>query len=655
MVSMGKRILARISGKRIFRYVAISLAGLFFLFLADGLGFLVRTDTGIYDFYFRLRGSVRPSSDIVIAAIDERSLERFGRWPISRHYYAALLEKVTGAGAVGFDVIMTEPSEGDAFLSDAIRRHGKVILPVYLDDDLDVISAIRSFAPLAIGHLHALPGIDGIVREAYHTINCRGEDIPSFSSAIYEVFSGRKLERRRRPPGKEDTLSGNIFQFDRMLINYYGPPGTFPYISMSDIIDGAYPSSFFSGKAVLVGFTAQGVVDRFMTPFSYNRDRMPGIEVHANLLNNLLKRSQIRLIDTRIKHLFVLLFSIVLFLVFIRNTEKFSAVTFLFSILLILASSFFLFTRFLFWSEPFIFCLASGFVFVTTYVYRLDEAARKLDSRYSAIVSLPSMGGRKEADDPVAERGLLTFLSADGINGRIQKLLSIEDRYEEKLQAVIDEKTMKLSEALGMVKTMSSEVVLRLTTAAESKDENTGRHISRIGLYVEELSRRLGMPGDFIEEISFSSAMHDVGKIGIPDRILLKPGSLTPAEFEVMKTHTVIGERILSGSAHPMIQMSARIALCHHERWNGTGYPEGLKGEAIPLEARIVMICDIYEALRSRRPYKTPLGHAESFRIITEGDGKISPSDFDPGILEAFIKLNMFFEEIFNEYSDDAV
>jgi putative two-component system response regulator len=146
--------------------------------------------------------------------------------------------------------------------------------------------------------------------------------------------------------------------------------------------------------------------------------------------------------------------------------------------------------------------------------------------------------------------------------------------------------------------------------------------------------------------------MHDIGKIGIPNRILLKTGALSSNEFEIVKSHTAIGAKILSGSGHPMIQMSATIAMFHHERWDGTGYPNGLKGDYIPVEARITMICDIYDALRSRRPYKDAIDHKKTVTIITEGDVKTMPDHFDPDVLHAFVRLSTMFEEIYSKYHD---
>ena len=191
------------------------------------------------------------------------------------------------------------------------------------------------------------------------------------------------------------------------------------------------------------------------------------------------------------------------------------------------------------------------------------------------------------------------------------------------------------------------ETIFTMTRAAEHKDEDTGAHVQRISYYSRELARMFGQDESFVDRIFIASPMHDIGKIGIPDNVLLKPGGFTPPEWEIMKGHAAMGAKILGNGKSPYLAMGAEIALNHHERWDGGGYPNGKRGESIPLAARIMNICDIYDALRSKRPYKPAFDHLKAVDIITCGDGRTQPAHFDPLILAAFKENAPSFRDIF--------
>ena len=184
------------------------------------------------------------------------------------------------------------------------------------------------------------------------------------------------------------------------------------------------------------------------------------------------------------------------------------------------------------------------------------------------------------------------------------------------------------------LKKAQEEIVMRLSIAAEFRDSATYNHLVRMSLYSYLIAKEMGFDEEWCEKLKLAAPMHDIGKLGIKDTILLKPTKLTDEEFEEMKKHTIYGYEILKDSTIDILKMAANIALCHHEKYDGTGYPRGLKGEEIPIEARIVAVADVFDALTSRRPYKEPYEIERAVEIIEKDSGK----HFDPKVVQAFKK-----------------
>jgi putative two-component system response regulator len=178
------------------------------------------------------------------------------------------------------------------------------------------------------------------------------------------------------------------------------------------------------------------------------------------------------------------------------------------------------------------------------------------------------------------------------------------------------------------------DTIHRLTLAAEYKDEDTGDHIMRMSRYSALIAEKLGLADKEVRNILYAAPMHDVGKIGIPDSILMKSGRLTEEEFATIKTHSIIGANILSNSKAEVLKLAEEIAISHHEKWNGTGYPQGLSGDKIPLSGRIVGLADAFDALTSKRPYKDPFPVEQAIDIIKKERGE----HFDPRVVDVFLE-----------------
>jgi len=290
------------------------------------------------------------------------------------------------------------------------------------------------------------------------------------------------------------------------------------------------------------------------------------------------------------------------------------------------------------------------------------EVAKRLKhDDETKIIPIVMVTALKEVEDRVKalEVGADDFLTKPvdktELRARVQSLLKVKAYndhmrdHQKVLEAEVAKRTEQLRRAFQKIKKASLDTIYRLSRAAEYKDEETGAHIMRMSHYSAAVARKMGLNDSTVDAILYAAPMHDVGKIGTPDHILLKPGKLDPDEWEIMKQHAVIGGKILEGSDAGFIKLAEVIALTHHEKWDGSGYPKGLKGARIPLVSRITAIADVFDALTSKRPYKEAFSLEKSFRIIKEERG----SHLDPDVVDAFFGVQDEILAIKNKYKDE--
>lgn len=607
-------------------------------------------------------------TDPVIVHIDEKSLAEFGQWPWPRYRLALLIDRIRelGASAVGLDMLFPEPdrsslsqvkheiqrefgiradmrgvpdhlADNDRVLADALSRGpfslgyyfvftkekgatpdcllrparvaiigGKSLkgVPEGLFSAAGVtcnLSLLAKAAPAA-GFFNVIPDPDGVLRRVPLLIEYNGRLYPSLSLATYMQSRGiTQLALKSGAGGLEAIVAGGtpipVDSKANLLVRFRGDRLSFPRISARDVLHGSVAREIFRGRTVFLGTSATGLDEYHTTPVA---SAVPGVGIHAAVVDNILRGDFLSRPDwvPGMELVLVLLCGAISAVLLCWTRSVVSLGVVLASVLILwLASTFLLSATGVFMSPLFpMLVLACNFSFLTFHKYLQEE--RLLRDRTNELV---------------------------------------------------------------MTQNFTIQCLAALT---ETRDSETGGHILRCQQYVKLLATRLSRNPRFssvldeetIELLYRSAPLHDIGKVGIPDSILLKPDSLTDDEYREMKKHTLFGREAIQKAEHrfgreikgSFLQFGKVIAYSHHEKWDGSGYPEGLTGDRIPLFGRIMAIADVYDALISKRRYKPSFTHEEAVSFIVQSRG----THFDPEVVDVFCEIQEEFKRIVREFPD---
>ena len=521
---------------------------------------------------FDVRGT-QPVDGLLVVGIDEQTFNDLNmRWPFPRSLHGRLVRRLHAAGA-GTIVY-------DVQFTEETKLHEDLALFNAIGD---AGGAVLATSASDNGRTRVLGGDDNL-----RTIDSRAaaSDLRNDTSGAIASFprdvatlESIAVVTAERITGKTPDRGG--FRDGKAWIDFRGPPGAIPTVSFSDVLARRVPEHVIRGRTVVVGGTAPTLRDVHSTPVG-GEQLMAGAEVQANAIWTALDDLPLRS-GAPVLNLLILI-ALAMLAPLARWRLPLGAV----GAVTLLAGTAFL--------------AAAQLAFQSGTI--LDVAA--------PLVALVIGCFGAIAWSEFAERRVRTRVTRDN----------------ELLEQRVRERTADLADA-------EREIAYRLGVAVEWRDAETGVHIERMGRMCERLAREVGMSLVEADLLRHASALHDVGKVGIPDKILLKPGKLDPAEWTQMKTHTTIGASILSGSKSALVQMAEEIAQNHHERWDGSGYPAGLAGDAIPLAARICAVCDVFDALLSPRPYKDAWPLPEVMRELATLRG----NHLDPGLVDAFLPL----------------
>lgn len=597
---------------------------------------------------------LEPFESTVIVEIDEESLAKVGQWPWPRVVVAQVVQEILKShpASLGIDILFPEVDrtspihmqnfykqmfgvsidinsfpkafiDHDALFSDILRM-GKSVLPVFaskeesanmcifntpLQDGLGIHLAETKYllcnipnlqqSSLGIGFINATVDMDGVFRRQLLALRYKGKILPSLAIAMMQQLDSSTaiLPLKHSFNSLEISFLNQSIRTDERaeVLNHLYSKSSFLHVSALDILLGKIDPSIFTGKFVLLGATATGLFDQYMTP---SGSVLPGVYIHASLLENMMAGG--------------LLYQP-------KDLKLFSfGLSFLASLILVwlVMQKQYLLSWIVFLGVCFVAIIATG-LSLTQWIY-------------------PSLG---------------YFLVPFQFLFFIISLFFAVLHYVERKQFLED-----LGEA-------HSATIDSMTMVAESRDIETGFHIVRTKEYVKLLAEYLYKNNTYkdklnphiIDLIYRAAPLHDIGKVGVPDAILQKPGRLTIKEMNIMREHAKIGYTIIKNAinsynkTNEFLTIAANIAKTHHEKWDGSGYPLGLKGEEIPLEGRLMALADVYDALISKRCYKEAMDFQSAEEIIEKGKG----THFDPAIVHAFLILKEQFREVAQRFKEE--
>jgi CHASE2 domain-containing sensor protein len=611
--------------------------------------FLASLDYAVYDAVVRRAAVSPPDGQVVIVDVDDRSLSAFGQWPWRRDVIGRMVTRIRdlGASVVALDIMFAEPDRHER-PSDAVDgsridegasapqtaspfdavfardlRDGRAVLGYALTFDpggrgsngcalhpvglaIAERAGERTEAPLfratgaicslpaltqaagASGFLNATPDPDGVLRRMPLLIELDGRVYPGL--ALAAVMAAKHSTGMALRVANVNTVSLNLGDVvapldgkSNLLLRYRGKKKSFRYVSVADVLGGALPGDVFSNKLVFVGATALGTREVVATPLD---TQFAGVEVQATVADNLLRGD------------------------FIRRPESAAALETQLALALGIVLVLLVGRIGLVWG---------GGVFVACLI-----------ALWSGAVWLAS------------SRGILLspLFPTAGLAGSLATMT---------VARVLTER--RRAEREGREKTVSQHLMIQaLLSLTEVRDEETGHHSRRTQRYARLLAEQLAVHPTFrdyltpqrIDLLARLAPLHDIGKVGVPDRLLNKPGTLTGDEFEEMKKHPSRGrdviiraEQDVGSSDDAILALAKEIVYTHHERWDGSGYPLGLRGTDIPVAGRLMALVDVYDALVSKRVYRDALSQDEAIEIIVNGRG----TQFDPAVVDAFLQV----------------